>query len=940
MAHVELEYVTVAFCDLVASTEQATALAPEVWAARLDEYFQVVEKTMVEYGGRVEKFIGDAVCAIFSADHRGQRAAPSALRAARSVITTLHRDGLDVRVGLSTGYAAVSDRSSTFAVGPSMNVAARLQNHAASGEVIVDAATWVLVSGYVAESRAVVLDLKGVEGPVNAHIVTRLTPSGRCRDRPGLVGRQYELRSLARLVDSQPPGVGVAQVVGPTGVGKSHLVHELIRQRESHGQATLVLEHDPYRHEGGLLPLYRLADACRRSSDEATIFVVPQSGEDPSGSESLAGHRVEDVWREVVAELSAWLDGRSLLVVQDDFAGASHVVHDLQNWLKPLVEDAPARCVLVLRVTRERDETVPGTLVVPPMTEAECRELVRRTAPDAEHKLGLDLLQVSGGNPLFVLQLARHGSMSSGDLPLATLEAVLGERIAALSVDSRSVLLLVAASSGRLLVEDLEACLDGTDVRDRLAGCIEELVQHEMIDDPDEIYGRLVLTSTSLGHVVQRRATRASLADVHRRLALLWRERRSRRSAHAEIEAGHWLAWLRAHQMAGRAGCPDTEVRLAVEAVGESVRLAILRGEPVVAREWLDDPALEAVGDRSDLHLLDALAHGYLGSPDAARLALERAEVAHETRATLESRALLQWARTILLGDGDEIALAALVSQARDEGDHAALATAQFTSGLVKMRSGDYDSARQLLVGAWSVGRDASTMCDVDIRTNLALADAYSSAPISEVMANLDRVSEGLEPGSLASLALRASRAQVLHMQGDVAAAHAQIDSLLPEFREREILSGVSQLHGLSAWMYVREARLAQAVRSWREEHAVLAAASTEAALPVAALIDVATWKPSLGLRAPREWTPSDHFQELTALVADAVAVPSAQCVTALRSVVAELEGGISLGAHHEVLLLTGHVARLLGVEDVAHAVASRVAEISEKRGDRGITCG
>lgn len=941
MAHVELQYVTVAFCDLVASTEQAIELAPEVWAARLDAYFDVVEKVMVDHGGRVEKFIGDAVCAIFSADHAGQRAAPNALRAAHAAIEQLGRDDLSVRVGLSTGYAAINDRSSTFAVGPSMNLAARLQNHAGAGEVIVDAATWELVSQHVTEFRPVTLDLKGVDGPTDAFVVDGLMSSAGAQEGHRLVGRRYELSALDALVGGAPKDVTVAQAVGPPGVGKTHLVLELVRRRELRGEATLVLHHDPYVRESGLFPLYQLAEACRDSPHTATISVAARSCNESSGSESSPAHRVEDVWREVVASLDDWLGARSLLVVQDDHAGTGHVLLELPSRLKPLVQTPMDRSVVVLRVTRDRDETVPSTFVVPPMTEAECLELIDQVTPEHRHGGGHDLYKVSGGNPLFVVQLARHGAASSpGTAPLATLEAVMAERLATLPSTSKSLLLLISASGGRLHLQDLELCLDA-DESDDVLSAVDHLVEHDMVHDPDDTYGRLVLSSTSLGHVVQRRATRASLAAKHRQLALLWRTRRSRRSAHAEVEAGHWLAHLRARQMTGASETHTSDDVLVLEAVAASARQAILRGEPTLAREWVNDPALHVLGDRTELHLLGALAQGYLGATEAALESVGRAEAAQSTSsepAGLETRALLQWIRTILGDDGDRDELSALVLQAREAEDRAALATAQLTAGLVEMRGGHYDAARGLLLEAWHAGHEVSTMCDLDIRTNLALADVYSSAPVDEVAATLAFVSQDLAPGSLAALALRASEAQVSHMSGDFARAHDQLGSLLPEFREREILSGVSQLHGLEAWMYVREGRLPQAVRSWREQYAILAGASADAALPVAGLIDVATWRSSDDVRAPRAWEPVGHLESLTACLVDAVSTPVAQAKPLLQAVVSGLHQGISLGAHHETILLAAHVARELQADDVHRGLEERVALIRTRRGDRGIT--
>lgn len=937
MAHAELEYVTVAFCDLVSSTEQATALAPEVWAQRLDDYFTVVEATMVEHGGRVEKFIGDAVCAVFSADHRGQRASLSALRAAHATITALGRDGLEVRIGLSTGYAAVNDRTSTFAVGPVMNRSARLQSHGAPGDVVVDTATWVLVSGAVAEAREVILDLKGIGGAVSAHVITRLATDDALGPRSAFVGRQYELESLRRLVAAQPPGVSVVQVIGPTGIGKTRLVTELVRSREAEGAATLVLTHEPDRHVGGLLPLYQLAYACRTAGPEATIKVSTLTECGPDSPETTAGQRVEDVWDDVVVSLDAWLGGRPLLVVQDDHAAAPHSVSDVQTRLKALVH-GNERALVVLRVTRDRDDTVPGTLLVPPLTEAECHQLVASAAaPDLEVHAQTDVMKVSGGNPLFIEQLVRHGMLLAADLPLATLEAVLGERIAALSRGARQVLLLIAASSGRLDVEGLELCAVGSEVESSLRSSVSELVVHEMIDDLDVTYGRLVLLCVSLGAVVERRATRASLANAHERLARYWRTRRVQHPAHAEIEAEHWLASLRALMDGGRRqSCPTEDAHLIRDAVAESVRAAILRGEPSVARVWLDDPGLELLEDQGDLLLLDALAHGYLGAHEEANAALLRAE--HRSgEQGLEARALLHWARTILVGATDQEALSRLADQARDRGDGPALAAAEFTSGLLRMRAGDYDSARNLLMDAWRASCGQPSMCEIDIRTNLALADVYSSAPAREVADTLVQISEGLQEGSLAALALRASRAQVMHLQGELAHAHAGIDELLPEFRRRGLMAAVGQLHGLKAWMFVREGRTAMAARSWREQHAMVASALHGLARPIAGLIDLAVWTPARGPGVLRDWQPVDGFQALTAQLVDALSGSRAQRSDAVRAVVSTFDSAVPLGAYQEVLLLAWQVAALDGSTEAVVLAERRVREIARIRGDHGL---
>ena len=136
--------VTVLFCDVVGSTALSGRLDPELVHARMERYFSVVSQAVVRHGGTVEKFVGDAVVAVFGAPVVHE---DDALRACSAALDVLDVAGVPVRVGLETGEVLVGDvsRGGTFVSGPAVNLAARLQQAAGPAEVLVGPACHRLV---------------------------------------------------------------------------------------------------------------------------------------------------------------------------------------------------------------------------------------------------------------------------------------------------------------------------------------------------------------------------------------------------------------------------------------------------------------------------------------------------------------------------------------------------------------------------------------------------------------------------------------------------------------------------------------------------------------------------------------------------------------------------------------------------------------------------
>ncbi len=250
--HEERRVVTALFTDIVGSTARAEGLDPEDVRARLGPYYACVRKELERFGGSVEKFIGDAVVALFGAplahEDDPERAVLAAL-AVRTAIAELNEEDawldLNIRTGINTGEALVvlggaGGESEGMAAGDIMNTAARIQSAAPVNGILVGAATRA-ASKYAIEYRsAEPVAAKGKAQPVEVwEVVGRQEAvAARSSSDGALIGRDAELgfleaawREVCTSATSRLVGV-----VGPAGIGKSRLVAEFVRRAESEGR--------------------------------------------------------------------------------------------------------------------------------------------------------------------------------------------------------------------------------------------------------------------------------------------------------------------------------------------------------------------------------------------------------------------------------------------------------------------------------------------------------------------------------------------------------------------------------------------------------------------------------------------------------------------------------------------------------------------------------
>jgi class 3 adenylate cyclase/tetratricopeptide (TPR) repeat protein len=434
--------VTVVFSDVTGSTALGERLDPESLRRVLGRYFETMQAVLERHGGTVEKFIGDAVMAVFGVPVLHEDDALRAVRAAvemRDALGTVNREfeqtvgiRLESRTGVNTGeiVAAAGSVGQRLAVGDAVNVAARLEQAAEPGAILIGRATYALVRHAVEVESAGALELKGKEEPVDAYRLLAVVPgaAGYARrfDSP-LVGRVDELRLLqdafARVVRER--ACHLFTVLGAAGVGKSRFVAEFLRDLS-----------DAYVAQGRCLPYgdgityWPVVEAIREALRLA-------EGEPPAGARrkleaalgggehaGMVGRRIaellglaegasssEELFWAVRKLLEGLAERRPIVLVLDDIQWGEQTFLDL---VEHVADWSRGASILILCMARPelldvRPVWAGGKLnatsvLLEPLDEAESGRLVENLlgAASIERDLRDRVARAAEGNPLFV----------------------------------------------------------------------------------------------------------------------------------------------------------------------------------------------------------------------------------------------------------------------------------------------------------------------------------------------------------------------------------------------------------------------------------------------------------------------------------------------------------------------------------------------------------
>src|SRR5205823_9341502 len=237
--------VTILFADIVSSTSRGEQLDPESTRRMLARYFDAIRHVVERHGGTVEKFIGDAVMAVFGIPTLHEDDALRAVRAAHEIAPAIEALNAELagtgwtpialRIGINTGEVVTGDpaASQTLVTGDAVNVAARLEQAASPGEIILGTSTHRLVRETVEAEPIAALELKGKAEPAEAYRLLGVHEHEPMRRHDTLlVGRRSELRLLIEAFEraNEEQACYLFTLLGSAGVGKSRLVHEFLGQ--------------------------------------------------------------------------------------------------------------------------------------------------------------------------------------------------------------------------------------------------------------------------------------------------------------------------------------------------------------------------------------------------------------------------------------------------------------------------------------------------------------------------------------------------------------------------------------------------------------------------------------------------------------------------------------------------------------------------------------
>ena len=466
--------VTVLFCDLTGSTAIGDRTDPETLRALMNRYYEAARAVLERHGGTVEKFVGDAVMAVFGIPVATEDDALRAVRAAVELRGHVHDLGLEARIGVNTGEI-VAGEGDTLVTGDAVNVAARLEQAAAAGELLLGDETARLVRDAV-ELEPVSLSVKGKAEPLAAHRLLALdvTAAGRERhlERP-MVGRERERERLrADFADAaEARTCRLFTLIGPAGVGKSRLVADFLdhidgRARVARGRALSYGEGITY------WPLVEILLQLDLDPDEAIRA-------SPADTQLATRALLERVASE-----------QPLVLVLDDLQWAETPLLDLVEHVADWSRETP---ILLLCVARpELLDVRPGwsggklnatSILLEPLGGAESETLVDNLLVG----LALDgsvrdrILGTAEGNPLFLEELAALAREAGGSVDLPpTIHAVLQARLDTLDERERGVIER-GAVEGKVFHRGAVTALAPEAHREGVPGRLLALVRKELV---------------------------------------------------------------------------------------------------------------------------------------------------------------------------------------------------------------------------------------------------------------------------------------------------------------------------------------------------------------------------------------------------------------------------------------------------------------------------
>jgi class 3 adenylate cyclase/tetratricopeptide (TPR) repeat protein len=850
----ERKLATVLFVDLVDSTGLVAASDPEVVRRRVTRFFEQVSRCIERFGGTVEKFAGDAVMAAFGIPRAHEDDAERALRAALSILDNVHELGLQARIGVEAGEVVADDVESTFATGDAVNVAARLQQLATPGEILVGPGAVRLALAAVEFEPAGTRELRGRPEPLPVWRAVRLREERR---RPSgvaapLVGRDAELDLLQNTYDRsvRHKRAHLFTVYGEPGVGKSRLAREFVATLE--GATVLAGRCLPYGEGITYWPLAEMVKAAAGISDddpaEEAREKLLETCEDELVADLLAlavgvleaveGERSQQeiAWaaREWAEQLAA---AQPLVLVFEDIHWAEEPLLELIEHLSSWVRDAPLMILCLARP--ELLDVHPGwgggrvratAIELEPLAREDSEELVDALLEDVALPADVrdDLLDKTEGNPLFVEETIRMVSEEDGDGRVRipdTLQALIAARIDRLPPDERTVLQRAAVLGRTFWAGALERLAPELD---HVVDVLDDLMLRDFVlrEPRSTISGERAFR---FKHVLIREVAYAGLsksdrADHHLRYAGWLGER-----------AGEELLEIRAYHLDQAAtltaelegSVPPALAADAAAALSAAGKRALSREANRAARRLL----LRATELEPTLERRHKAAVAAWRLDDLPALAAEMEEVcrlaAEAGDATVHGRALTALAHVSLLRDADLPLARRRAEEALEvlpEDDIPGRFDALKMLGQMAWWLGDLEENERYATTAAELARAAGRK-DLESEASNTLAQVYLARVELEeaepIVARACALAD--ESGSISARgAALSARGRLKTMRGELDDAEVVLEQARALFEEAGSAWPLAQAFNALAWVAARRDDLPRAERLFREAIRIL----------------------------------------------------------------------------------------------------------------------
>jgi class 3 adenylate cyclase len=595
----ERRVVSVIFVDLVGFTQQSDQRDPEDVRAILGPYHACARREIESFGGRVEKFVGDAVMGVFGAPTAYGDDAERAARAALAVRDSLRALELQFRIAVNTGEALVTldarpEHGEAMVAGDVVNTAARLQHAAPVNGIVVGAETHRLTRDAIVYEPLDPVVAKGKAEAVEAWLaVEASTPVGERRaSRAPLVGRTRELEVLRGIWDrtAAERRPHLVTVLGQAGVGKTRLATEFTAVVQELGGQTIRGRSLPYRESSAYfafaLQVKQLCGIYETDTQEVGLQKLQEhvqslvdSGCSAEVTEHLAillgldpEHSVADretLFFSVRIFIEAVARERPTMLVFEDLHWADSSLLDLIELLAARLRDLP---ILVLALARpDLLDARPAwggglaqysALPLEPLSAEESRVLARHLLADGASDA---VAENAEGNPLFIEQLAATmlESSTGGRTSLPnSIRGLLAARLDALPPDERS-LLLDAAVVGKTF---WRGALEAMGCSAEVAGLLGAL-EHRDLVRRDTVSGFEGDQQYSFTHVLIRDAAydllpRARRRERHAQIAQFFEQVTSEVGEATSAKARHWRD----------AGEPERAIQYFLAAGGQAER--------------------------------------------------------------------------------------------------------------------------------------------------------------------------------------------------------------------------------------------------------------------------------------------------------------------------------------------------------------------------------